>query len=255
MSFDHRPPVRLASAEGAQLAADCPRIAALVPRLAQALEEESPERFDLTALTPTERALLDDITGQGDVSGRLIGTEGPPVLITETVLTGLWRVRRDDPSGATVAETLEAGSVPTDLLAHVARLPAEIPLEVAPEGAEAAQALLTEIAAAAARWRPGQPNYAVTVAPPVLPDPAERWLWRQLGSGPAELEVRGEGGGCRIVATAIRGVWSVRYFNPAGGLQLDSIEIGAVPAALQAAAEDRRDSAARLRQIAAAYFA
>lgn len=251
MSFDHRPPVRLASAEGAQLAADCPRLAAFLPALARALEEESPEQFDLIAFTPAERALLDDITGQGEVTGRILTAEGPPVLITETILTGLWRVRREDPS----VETLEAGPVPTDLLAHVARLPAEIPLETAPEGAEAAQALLAEIAAAAARWRPGQPNYAVTVAPPVLPDPAERWLWRQLGSGPAEWEVRSEGGGCRIVATALRGVWSVRYFNSAGALQLDSIEIGAVPATLQAAAEDRRDSAARLRQIAAAYFA
>ncbi|MFD2232461.1 hydrogenase expression/formation C-terminal domain-containing protein [Phaeospirillum tilakii] len=255
MTFD-RPLALLASADGARLAAACPRIATLLPRLADALEGGASERFPLPAdLDATERALLDDITGRGEVIARIRRPDGRRIEAEEAVMAGLWRLRISDADGQMVGEALDVGPVPGDLLPAVAPLPPLTLPAAAPDGAESGHALLAEIAHAAAHWQPGQPNYALTVAPPVMPDPAVGWLRDQLGQGPVELAVRGESGDCHVAATACRGVWSVRYRNGAGKIQLDAIEIGAVPETVCAAAEDRRDSALRLREIASAYFA
>jgi len=261
MTLDLRPLARLASADGARLAADCPRVAALLPRLAEALESAATVRFDtvrfdLAGFDPAERILLDDIVGRGEVSARLRCADGRTIAAEEAVMAGLWRLRIHDDAGQILAEALETGPVPGDLEAVVAGLPAATAVGgPVPDGAESAQALLAEIAHAARSWQPGQPNYALTIAPPVMPDPAVSWLRARLGSGPAELLVRTEGGECRVAATATRAVWSVRYLDGAGRIQLDSLEIGSAPATICATAEDRRDSAARLRQIASAYFA
>ena len=123
-----------------------------------------------------------------------------------------------------------------------------------PDGAMNVMPLLAEIADRMARWQPGEPSHVINFS--LLPmTPADMaYLQACLGSGTVALAAGGYGS-CRVLATGARHVWSVQYSNASDEVVLDTLEIGDVPAAVLAAGEDFRDSAARLRDIAAAYFA
>ena len=121
-----------------------------------------------------------------------------------------------------------------------------------PGGTMNVMPVLAEIADRMACWQPGDPSHVINFS--LLPmTPADMaWLQRCLGTGPVALSARGYGG-CRVLATGARHVWSVQYSNAGDELVLDTLEIGDVPGAVLAATEDFRDSATRLREIAAAY--
>jgi hydrogenase-1 operon protein HyaF len=51
----------------------------------------------------------------------------------------------------------------------------------------------------------------------------------------------------------LRYVWAVQYVNSMGNVILDTLEIGGVPVAVLAAAEDFEDSAERLAEIMQAF--
>ncbi|MFN5452680.1 hydrogenase expression/formation protein, partial [Bradyrhizobium sp.] len=79
------------------------------------------------------------------------------------------------------------------------------------------------------------------------------FLQQTLGNGPIQLVSRGYGT-CRVLATGIRNVWSVQFFNAMDTIILDTLEVGGVPVVALAASEDFEDSAERLQQIIEAYF-
>jgi hydrogenase-1 operon protein HyaF len=79
------------------------------------------------------------------------------------------------------------------------------------------------------------------------------FLQASLGTGPVRLVSRGYGN-CCMQATAIHGVWSVKFFNTMDTLLRDTVEICNIPVVACAAEEDLRDSAVRLREIEEAYF-
>ena len=84
------------------------------------------------------------------------------------------------------------------------------------------------------QYRPGEPNHVISLTlMPMLAEDLELLVDR-LGTGPVKIVSRGYGS-CRVQATAIHNVWSVQFFNAMDAILLDTIEIGDVPTAAQAA--------------------
>ena len=79
------------------------------------------------------------------------------------------------------------------------------------------------------------------------------FLQQSIGDGPIQLTSRGYGT-CRVLATGVRNVWSVQFFNAMDTIILDTLEVGGVPTVALAANEDFEDSAERLQEIIEAYF-
>jgi hydrogenase-1 operon protein HyaF len=251
-------PVFLATGAAEALIRACPRVAALLPDLAAALDgqaEDAPGRlFDVTAFSADETRLLGEVLGEGEVSATA-ALPGPVVAqIRESVLAGVWRVRFEGPDGRHVAEYVEVAAIPAAVRQAAALAAPSVVPGVPPEDCMNVRPVLAEIADRMVRWQPGEPSHVVNFS--LLPMTVADMTYLQacLGSGTVALSARGYGS-CRVLATGARHVWSVQYSNASGEVVLDTLEIGDVPAAVLAAAEDFRDSAERLREIAAAYFA
>lgn len=247
----------LAGRDGAEMVARCPRVAALVPLLIEALAAQEAERpgrlFDLAGLDATELWLIADITGEGEVAATVALPDGVVAQIREATMAGLWRVRFADAAGRPLADYLEVGAIPEAIRRAAAMAAPTITFGAPPPGAMNALPVLAEIRERMAAWRPGQPNHTITFSLlPMSPDDM-RFLQATLGDGPVRIVSSGYGS-CRVLATGARHVWSVQFFNASDEIVLDTLEIGDVPAAACAATEDFRDSAERLRHIEEAYF-
>jgi len=248
----------LATSSGEQLIARCPRAAALLPQLAQALQDQdaaAPGRlFDITDYAPDDLELITQVLGEGEVSGLAALPDGVVAQIAEASVAGLWRVRFMDASGRVGADYLEVGAIP-EIVRRAAALTADrLLFGAAPEGAMNVMPLLAEIAERMSVWREGEPSHAINFSLLPMSDVDMSFLQQILGDGPVQLFSRGYGA-CKITATGARHVWSVQFFNATDAIILDTLEIGDVPAAARAAEEDFRDSAERLREIHEAYFA
>ncbi|MDO9709326.1 hydrogenase expression/formation protein [Paracraurococcus lichenis] len=243
-----RPDLQEAGAEAAFLAE---ALAGVRAALAGRRPGDPPVAFPLDGLAPARRRALDGLLGQGEVSIVVAGQHTRE--IQETVLTGLWRVRTTDATGRVLAEELEVAEIPDAVLlaAEHGTLPA-VPPPPPAEGLMNAPALIEEIRARAASWRPGAPNHVISFT--LLPvNEADMALLRAtLGTGPVLGLSRGYGH-CRVQLTGCRRVWSVQYLNARDAIVLDTLEIGGVPEAILAAAEDFADSALRLGEILEAY--
>ena len=248
----------LATSSGEQLIARCPRAAALLPRLAEALRNQdaaAPGRlFDITDYPPDDLELITQVLGEGEVSGLAALPDGVVAQIAEASAAGLWRVRFTDASGRLGADYLEVAAIP-EIVRRAAALTADrLLFGAAPKGAMNVMPLLAEIAERMSAWREGEPSHAINFSLLPMSDVDMSFLQQILGDGPVQLLSRGYGA-CKITATGARNVWSVQFFNATGEIILDTLEIGDVPAAARAAQEDFRDSAERLSEIHEAYFA
>lgn len=247
----------LATADAEALVARCPEVARLLPEMSAALESQTATApgilFDLSALSDEERSVLSEILGEGEVAATVALPDGVVAEISESVFAGLWRVRFLSTDNAILADYAEVSAVPQAIRRAAAMTLPHVNLGTLPEGVMNAPAVLTEIADRAEHYRPGEPNHIVSLTlMPMLPEDLDLLVDR-LGTGPIKIVSRGYGS-CRVQATAIHNVWSVQFFNAMDAILLDTIEIGDVPAAAQAAVEDFRDSAVRLREIGEAYF-
>lgn len=212
------------------------------------------ERFELNPLDSDDRRLLAQLLGEGEVQMLARLPDGRRIEAQESVLTGLWQIRSFDSGGALLDELLEVAEVPE--AAFVAALEGtEKQLEVgdAPEGAMNVLPVLTEIRDRAERGDLSAPNHILNFTLLPMNEIDMRFLQETLGQGPVELISRGYGH-CRVVATRLRNVWSVQYFNAMDTVILDTVEVGGVPTAARAAREDFADSVERLEQILKAYF-
>ena len=248
----------LATSSGEQLIARCPRAAALLPQLAQALQDQdaaAPGRlFDITDYARDDVELITQVLGEGEVGGLAALPDGVVAQIAEASVAGLWRVRFMDASGRVGADYLEVGAIP-EIVRRAAALTADRLLFGAPpKGAMNVMPLLAEIAERMSAWREGEPSHVINFSLLPMSDVDMSFLQQILGDGPVQLFSRGYGA-CKITATGARNVWSVQFFNATDAIILDTLEIGDVPAAARAAEEDFRDSAERLREIHEAYFA
>lgn len=202
----------------------------------------------LNELSDDARKLLDETLGVGEVSLHVHGRHAYDCV--ETVLPGLWRVRTRDSSGATVSDHLEVAQVPAVVrAANESATTPELSIGTPPPGAMNVLPLLAEL-----RHRmkapviAGQQNHVVNFTLLPMNDVDMKYLEERLGHGPVEAESRGYGR-CRVQLTQHRNIWSVQFFNAMGTVILDTLEVGDVPTALQAASVDFEDSAVRLGEL------
>jgi len=247
----------LATADAEVLIARCPAVARLLPDMAAALDRQTATApgllFDLADLTDDERLLVTEILGEGEVAATVALPDGVVAEIAESIFAGLWRVRFLGDDNAIIADYAEVSAVPQAVRRAAAMTLPRLAIDDLPSGVMNAPAVLAEIADRAAAYQSGEPNHVVSLTlMPMLAEDLDLLVDR-LGSGPVKIVSRGYGS-CRVQATAIHNVWSVQFFNAMNAILLDTIEIGDVPAVAQAAEEDFRDSAIRLREIGEAYF-
>ncbi len=206
--------------------------------------------FDLTGLAEPDLGLINQVLGEGEVS--IIG--GNQYQAQESVLAGVWRVRRTDADGRIVQDTIEVASFPVDILAAAfdgACASAAIPESF---GANVFNAppLLPEINAHIPGSAAGVDRHTINLS--LLPHTPEdlEFLDNTLGRGDLTVLSRGYGN-CRVMTTLTKNVWWVQFFNSQETLILNSLEITAVPEVVCAAAEDIADSAERLEEILEVY--
>ena len=246
---------KLATLDGEELARNCPRAISLLSSIASAVAGQAAgaptQLFRLEGLNDLERQLIDDVLGEGEVAGVVALPDGSLAQIQESVLAGIWRVRLEADDRH---DYIEIGTVPEIVTRAAADLTAtDIVIAAAPEGTMNALPVLAEIRERALAWRPGQRNQTInfTLLPMSAADMS--FLQQTLGNGPIQLMSRGYGT-CRVLATGVRHVWSVQFFNAMDTIILDTLEVGSVPVVALAAAEDFEDSAERLKEIIEAYF-
>jgi hydrogenase-1 operon protein HyaF len=211
-------------------------------------ERDTPS-IDLSGVSPGVLAIINEVMGEGEVSIRLAGAED--VRIQETVFAGVWRVCRFDADGRLVQDRIEGCPIPAVVLQAAERGARTAPAAPAPpEGVMNAPALLHEIAAQMAGWRPGDRAHVINLT--LLPLSAEdhMLLAGALPQGPVSIMSRGFGN-CRISSTTARNVWRVQYFNNLQALILDTIEVVDIPEVALAAPEDIADSRERLAELLA----
>ncbi|NOJ41457.1 hydrogenase expression/formation protein [Bradyrhizobium sp. WSM 1791] len=245
---------KLASLNGIELARNCPNAIALLSSVAAAVSGQKSDMptqlFGLGNLSDLERRLIVDVLGEGDLAGVVALPGGRVAQIQESVLAGIWRVRIETDAAH---EYVEVGAIPeivrraaTDLTSS------DLMIGAAPDGAMNVLPVLAEIRERALAWRPGMRPQIInfTLLPMSAVDQA--FLQQSVGNGPIQLISRGYGT-CRVLATGIRNVWSVQFFNAMDTIILDTLEVGGVPMAALAAEEDFWDSAERLQEIIKAY--
>jgi hydrogenase-1 operon protein HyaF len=229
----------------------------LLQRLRSALGRHSADeaswRVGLDGLDADNLALVDQVLGEGEVSVLYDGGPDAPghARIQESVLAGVWRVRRHGGDGALLEDVIEVGTIPalvTDSAFGAARRRVEMPSGGVPEGVLNAPPVLAEIDDKVADASTGAAPHVInlTLLPQTEQDLA--FLEERLGLGRVTILSRGYGN-CRIDSTATNNVWWVRYFNSQDRIILNSLEITSVPGVACAAAEDIRDSSGRLGEI------
>lgn len=205
--------------------------------------------LDLKGVDRACCAVVNDVTGEGEVGIRLAGPR--EVRIQETVFAGIWRVCRFDEEGQLADDRLEGCAIP-DIVRDTALRGAVTQPAAAeiPEGAMNAPALLYEIREQMKSYCAGRPAHVINFTLLPLAPEDHACLERALPPGPVAIISRGFGN-CRISSTGARNVWRVQYFNNMQTLILDTLEIVDVPEVALAAAEDIADSRERLAELVA----
>lgn len=231
-----------------------PEVLDAAPGARQALEEilerlrarqsgDIPPILDLRAYSDSDRQLLDQMLGEGEVSARIGGPAG--VRIQESIFAGVWRVL-----GAG-RDHVEVAAAPA-LLSHAARVDtseqafaSDLPV---PDGVMNAPAILTELQDRTRNWRPGTPAHVINLTLLPLSEQDVPFLDSRLGEGEVLVLARGYGN-CRISNTRVAHCWRVRYFNSQDALILDTLEVTDLPEVVLAAPEDLADSLERFADI------
>jgi hydrogenase-1 operon protein HyaF len=206
----------------------------------------APLVFSLEELSADALLRLAETLGQGEVSLTVTGSH--VFRIRETSLAGLWRVQ--DVQGEEVrGDFLEIADVPSVVrAANTEGTCSDLSINAAPVGSMNALPVLSEVRHRMTAWRPGEPNHVISFTLLPMNEVDMRVLQGQLGRGPVRAETLGYSR-CMVELTGHRNVWSVQFFNNGGKIVLDTLEVGDVPVALTAAAEDFEDSALRLAEL------
>lgn len=208
-------------------------------------------KIDLLPLDTANLAFVDQLLGSGEVSI----VAGADVQIQESVMAGIWRVRRTGGDGRLAANTVEVGHVPAGLAAFAAWDAQPLVPHASnepPAGVQGAPALLTEINDVLRNGAREAGAYTINLS--LLPHTEEdlAYLGERLGRGSVIVLSRGYGN-CRISSTGTKYVWWVQYYNSQDALILNTLEISAIPEVACAAIEDVEDSAERLDEILEIY--
>lgn len=203
----------------------------------------APAVFSLEHLSPDALLRLEETLGEGEV---LLTVTGSHVFdLRETSLAGVWRVKDRSNKG----DFLEVADVPSVVRAANGEATCrELSIGEVPAGAMNVLPVLAELRHRMKTWTPGAPNHVISFTLLPMNEIDMRTLEARLGHGPVQAESRGYGS-CKVELTGHRNLWSVQFFNRAGTVILDTLEVGDVPVALAAATEDFEDSAERLAEL------
>ncbi len=188
--------------------------------------------------------LLNQTLGEGEVS---VAVQGDGMYrIQETVFAGVWRVHEHASDGRLIGDTLMACAIPPLVRRRALDgVSLDCPIPQRGAGLMNAPAVLTEVVAKAAAYKPGNAAHVINLTLlPMSPEDLD-CVAQRLGSGTVAILSRGYGN-CRITSTRLPHVWWVQYFNSMDTLILNTIEIGDVPEVALASREDYEDSLARL---------
>jgi hydrogenase-1 operon protein HyaF len=208
------------------------------------------ENFSLSLdhLNETERRLVDQFLGEGEVS---IVVEGASNChIQESVLTGVWSVHQD--TGSQQQASIEIGPVPACVLlteAEDARI--EIEDESNPELMNA-RPIIAEVIERNQNHTKAKETHVINLSLLPVNEADLHWLGDKLGYGGVTILSRGYGN-CRITRTKLKNVWWVQYFNSMDTLILNTLEITDIPEVACAAQEDMTASQERLQGILEEY--
>lgn len=201
-------------------------------------------------LTESERELLGQALGEGEVSAKVQTRDGLCVEAQEAVFTGVWRVLRRAPDGE-LEDRIEVGACPTDVVqrasADGAVRGASPPVAAIPEGVMNGPSIAAELLDV---WRAGRAAMPHVVNLTLLPfTPADvQYLNAVLGEGSVTILSRGYGN-CRITNTERPATWHLTYFNSQDDIILRTVEVCDVPEVACAAGADLVDSELRLRDV------
>lgn len=214
-------------------------IAAAAKIVAQGAENV---QFDLRELDKTNRDLIAETMGEGEVAIRMLGL--PAIAAQESVFAGVWCL-----SGADT-DMIEVGPVP--MMARERAFHSQVPAlgtltQVFP-GVVNAPPLVVELVDKSASYKQGDEPHVVNLT--LLPHTEEDLIWldRALGKGSVDFLSRGYGN-CRVNATGQANVWRVQFFNSMDTLILDTFEVTGVPEVVVAAKEDLVDSGERIIEV------
>ncbi|WP_193176670.1 hydrogenase expression/formation protein [Oricola nitratireducens] len=205
---------------------------------------------DLTGLDESNRAFVNQVLGEGEVSV----IAGSAAQAQEAVLAGVWRVRETGHDGDVSRDYVEVGAFPARILAAAfdgAQQQVPIATSFGPNIFNAPP-LLPEINEYIPRVNGAAAAHVINLS--LLPHTEEdlTYLNDVLGRGVLTILSRGYGN-CRITATATGNVWWVQFYNSQDTMILNTIEITAVPEVACASPEDIADSAGRLDEILEIY--
>jgi hydrogenase-1 operon protein HyaF len=243
----------------AEAVAEYPQAIALMDVLQRSLDSyqvgSETHKITLNALGEGDLEIMNQILGEGEVSISIAGIQ--PVKTQETVLAGVWRLRRFSESGELIDDIIEVADVPqlASLNAFSTQHELQFDSDNIPPGVLNAPSVLVEIQEASAQYRQAQMKgvaieFAHVINLSLLPfSPQDHAFLSQVtGTGPVTILSRGYGN-CRITSTQIDGLWRVQYFNSTDQLILDTLEITEMPLVACAAQEDLDDSSERLKEI------
>lgn len=207
-------------------------------------------RLDLGHLDPANLDLVNQALGEGEVS--VIG--GAYLQAQESVLAGVWRVRRTADGENPAADYVEVGSFPAEILGaafETAQDAVVMPETLGPNIFNAPP-LVPEINEHVAKVGGAAGPHVINLS--LLPHTEEdlAFLAERVGRGDTTILSRGYGN-CRITSTGTKNTWWVQFYNSQDTLILNSIEIVRVPEVACAAPEDIADSAERLEEILEVY--
>lgn len=235
-------------------AAAAPGAMALMQELVELLDrvaEGGPGAvLDASGLSAEDRAVLNQVLAEGEVSA-IVGIDGDTeVRVQESVFSGIWRLLsyRGD---AVVHDAIEVGAVPRlfheaaafDLWSEMPRWNGPLPPNVVN-----ASTVIEEIRDHAAAWKKGDAPHVINLT--LLPMSMEdiSFMDHHLGTGDLLILSRGYGN-CRISNTRLANCWRVVYYNSMDKVILNTVEITDMPEAALVAPEDMRDSRERLADV------
>ncbi|RVU32937.1 hydrogenase expression/formation protein [Neptunomonas marina] len=238
----------------AEAVAECPQTVAILARLQEMLSQykvgNKPYEMVLSELPDKDLDMLNQILGEGEVAAVVSGTT--QVMIQETVMAGVWRLRYQNAQEDTLRETLEVADVPDIVrkLAFFNKRILTVNIDERPASVLNAPSVMVEIAEKSRLFEVGELESAHVINLSLLPFSPEdhQYLNDAIGVGAVTILSRGYGN-CRISSTKINGLWRVQYFNSTDQLILDTLEITDIPQVACAAQEDVEDSTERLHEI------
>ncbi|MFP3943126.1 MAG: hydrogenase expression/formation C-terminal domain-containing protein [Alphaproteobacteria bacterium] len=222
-------------------------LSALAGRVDACLEGRAYEKLAVsdTGLSPET---LEDVLGEGEIK-LWIREPGYVTEAVESVMPGIWRLRRRTGTGEAVEDTVDVGPFPRLVEEVMDRDTASVlKAEAVPDGTMSAGPLLHEIG----HYMAGDdPHTIVLTNLPMMPEDMEA-LNAVLGEGPVAGGSKGYST-TRVRSTRYRRVWRTNYLNSEGQVIYDAIEITRAPLSLAAPREDIEDGRRRLADLMKIY--